>query len=116
LVRTVDLEHDKDLWSIIRNTVGVTGFVGAQGKPAPLTRSEYEKITKRQQLSEEKPGIKVSSNLNVGMSIKVVSGPLADFDGTITEVHPDTGKIKVTVSIFGRETPVELSYDQVARI
>ena len=91
----------------------VTGFVGADGNPAPLTRDEYNKIMKR--TSREAPK-KTSSSLEVGRSVKVVSGPLAEFDGVVSEVSPDAGKVKVMVSIFGRETPVELSFDQVAKI
>jgi transcriptional antiterminator NusG len=100
-------------WSVVRNTPGVTGFVGAQGKPSALTRDEYNKIMRRSHTDAPK---KTSSNLYVGQSIKVVSGPLAEFDGTISEVNPEAGKIKVLVSIFGRETPVELSYDQVTSL
>ena len=100
-------------WAAVRNTPGVTGFVGSDGKPAPLTRDEYNKIMKR--TSHEAPK-KTSTTLEVGQTIKVVSGPLAEFDGVISEVAPESGKVKVMVSIFGRETPVELSFDQVARI
>ena len=92
---------------------GVTGFVGSQGNPAPLTREEYNKIMPR--TGHEAPK-KTSSSLEVGQSVKVVSGPLAEFDGVVSEVSPDAGKVKVMVSIFGRETPVELSFDQVAKI
>ncbi len=97
----------------VRNTPGVTGFVGSEGQPVPLTREEFNKITKR--VSPEAPK-KTSTDLEEGQSIKVVSGPLADFDGTVSEVNPEAGKVKVLVSIFGRETPVELSFDQVAKI
>ncbi len=79
----------------------------------PLTRDEFNKITKR--VSPEAPK-KTSTDLEEGQSIKVVSGPLADFDGTVSEVNAEAGKVKVLVSIFGRETPVELSFDQVAKI
>ena len=109
----VRMELDDQTWSVVRNTPGVTGFVGAQGKPSPLSREEYNKIMKHVDLDTPK---KTSSNLVVGMSVKVTSGPLAEFDGTIAEVNPEAGKIKVLVSIFGRETPVEMSYDQVVRL
>jgi transcriptional antiterminator NusG len=109
----VRMEMDDASWSVVRNTPGVTGFVGAQGKPSPLSRDEYNKIMKRTQTDAPK---KTSSNLHVGQSIKVTSGPLSEFDGTISEVNPEAGKIKVLVSIFGRETPVELSYDQVTSL
>ena len=97
----------------ICNTPGVTGFVGSEGQPQALTREEFNKITKR--AAPEVPK-KTMSDLAEGQVIKVVSGPLADFDGTISEVNADAGKVKVLVSIFGRETPVELSFEQVARI
>ena len=109
----VRMELDARSWAAVRNTPGVTGFVGSQGNPAPLTRDEYNKIMKR--TSREAPK-KTSTNLEVGQSVKVTHGPLAEFDGTISEVMPDAGKVKVMVSIFGRETPVELSFDQVAKI
>ena len=107
----VRMELDDRSWAAVRNTPGVTGFVGADGNPAPLTRDEYNKIMKR--TSREAPK-KTSSSLEVGQSVKVVSGPLAEFDGVVSEVSPDAGK--VMVSIFGLETPFELSFDQVAKI
>lgn len=109
----VRMELDDRSWAAVRNTPGVTGFVGSQGNPAPLTRDEFNKIMKRTSSTAPK---KTSTVLEVGQSVKVTSGPLADFDGTVVEVSPEAGKVKVTVSIFGRETPVELSFDQVARI
>ena len=109
----VRMELDDRSWAAVRNTPGVTGFVGAQGKPEPLTRDEYNKIMKR--TSHEAPR-KTATNLEVGQSVKVVSGPLADFDGVVSEVTPEANKVKVLVSIFGRETPVELGFDQVERI
>ena len=95
----VRMELDDRSWAAVRNTPGVTGFVGADGNPAPLTRDEYNKIMKR--TSREAPK-KTSSSLEVGQSVKVVSGPLAEFDGVVSEVSPDAGKVKVMVSIFGR--------------
>ena len=109
----VRMELDDRSWAAVRNPPGVPGFVGSQGNPAPLPREEYNKIMKR--TSPEAPK-KTSSNLEVGQTIKVVSGPLSDFDGVVSEVNAESGKVKVLVSIFGRETPVELSFDQVATI
>ncbi len=97
----------------IRNTPGVTGFVGHESTPIPLTREEFNKLTKH--VNPEVPK-KTTTDFAVGEVIKVVSGPLADFDGEISEVNIDAGKVKVLVSIFGRETPVELGFDQVAHI
>ena len=109
----IRMELDDRSWAAVRNTPGVTGFVGSEGHPEPLTRAEYNKIMKR--TSREAPK-KTSTNIEEGQTVKVVSGPLADFDGTVSEVQPEAGKIKVMVSIFGRETPVELSFDQVELI
>ena len=111
----MDLDADDRTWNVVRNTPGVTGFVGAEGNPAPLTREEYNKIMKRTGGSTETVH-KTSTDLQVGESVKVVSGPLADYDGTISEVNPEAGKVKVMVSIFGRETPVELGFDQLVRL
>ena len=109
----VRMEMDNHTWGIVRNTPGVTGFVGAEGKPIPLTREEYNKIMgggKTKSIPK-----KTSTDLTVGQAVKVTSGPLADFDGIVSEVLPEAGKVKVMVSIFGRETPVELGFDQVAK-
>ncbi|MDO4503288.1 MAG: transcription termination/antitermination protein NusG [Coriobacteriia bacterium] len=109
----VRMELDDRSWAAVRNTPGVTGFVGVQGNPSPLTREEYNKIMKR--TNRELPK-KTSTVIEVGQSVKVVSGPLSDFDGVVSEVSPEAGKVKVLVSIFGRETPVELAFDQVTTI
>lgn len=110
----VRMDMNDHTWSIVRNTPGVTGFVGVDGNPIPLSRDEYNKIMHRSE-SGEAPK-RTSIDMEVGQAVKVVSGPLADFDGTVTEVNPESGKVRVTVTIFGRETPVELSFDQVASI
>ena len=109
----VRMERDDHTWSVVRNTPGVTGFVGAEGKPIPLTREEYQKIMGRSSIDIPK---KTSTDIVVGQVVKVVNGPLAEFDGTVTEVLPEAGKVRVMVSIFGRETPVELSFDQGAKV
>ncbi|GAV32344.1 MAG: transcription termination/antitermination protein NusG [Anaerosomatales bacterium] len=109
----VQMELDDDSWYVVRNTPGVTGFVGSQGKPVPLSRKEFERIQGRA-ATTAKP--KTMTEFVEGMPVKVTSGPLADFDGTIAEVNADQGKLKVMVSIFGRETPVELGFDQVAKL
>ncbi|MEE8722374.1 MAG: transcription termination/antitermination protein NusG [Eggerthellaceae bacterium] len=111
----IRMNLDDRSWAAVRNTPGVTGFVGTEGKPEALTREEYNKIMG---IGKPKQGAprKTSTDIEVGQSVKVVSGPLAEFDGTVSEVEPESGKVKVMVSIFGRETPVELSFDQVAKI
>ena len=110
----VRMDMNDRTWSVVRNTPGVTGFVGVDGKPIPLSREEFNKIMHRSE-----PGSapqRTSVDLEVGQSVKVIKGPLADFDGTVSEVNPESGKVHVTVTIFGRETPVELSFDQVVSI
>ena len=111
----VRMELDNRSWSAVRNTPGVTGFVGSEGKPEALTRDEYNKIMG---ISKTRVGApkKTQTSIEVGQTVRVTSGPLAEFDGTVAEVSPDAGKVKVLVSIFGRETPVELSFDQVAKV
>ncbi len=109
----VQMELDDDSWYVVRNTPGVTGFVGSQGKPVPLSRDELKRIQGRVRATA-KP--KTVTDFTEGMPVKVTAGPFADFDGTIAEVNADQGKLKVMVSIFGRETPVELGFDQVAKL
>ena len=114
----VRMEMDDNSWSVVRNTPGVTGFVGIDGKPAPLSREEFNKIMRR---SNPRAGAapaphRTATNLEAGMSARVLSGPLADFDGLISEVNAESGKVKVMLTIFGRETPVELNLDQVSVI
>lgn len=114
----VRMEMDDNSWQVVRNTPGVTGFVGIDGKPAPLSREEFNKIMRR---SNPRAGVaptthRTLTNLEAGMSVRVLSGPLADFDGLISEVNAESGKVKVMLTIFGRETPVELNLDQVSVI
>lgn len=114
----VRMEMDDNSWQVVRNTPGVTGFVGIDGKPAPLSREEFNKIMRR---SNPRVGAaptthRTSTNLEAGMSVRVLNGPLADFDGLISEVNAESGKVKVMLTIFGRETPVELNLDQVSVI
>ena len=111
----VRMEMDDNIWAVVRNTPGVTGFAGIEGKPTPLRREEYEKIMRRSSKSGQLPK-RTATNIEVGQSVRVLSGPLADFDGTVSEVNPDAGKVKVMLTIFGRETPVELTRDQISLI
>ena len=113
----VRMELDDNTWSVVRNTPGVTGFVGIDNKPTPLTRDDFNKIMRRtsDRVAAAAPK-RVSTNLEAGQAIRVVSGPLADFEGVISEVMAEAGKVKVTLTIFGRETPVELALEQVATI
>ena len=110
----VRMEMDDNTWAVVRNTPGVTGFVGLDGKPSPLRRDEFDKMM-RLAAAATAPK-RTASNIEAGQSIKVLSGPLADFDGVVSEVNAESGKIKVMLTIFGRETPVELTADQVSVI
>ena len=113
----VRMEMNDDTWTIVRNTDGVTGFVGVDGKPAPLRRSEFNKIMHRGPRRGRKAVPKrTATNLEVGQTVRVVNGPLSDFEGIISEVNAEASKIKVMLTIFGRETPVELTIDQVTVI
>ena len=112
----VRMEMNDETWTIVRNTAGVTGFVGVDGKPSPLRRSEYNKIMRRGPHGVSDTPKRTATNLETGQSVRVISGPLADFDGIISEVDPGANKVKVMLTIFGRETPVELTIDQVSVI
>ena len=108
----VRMEVDDNTWAVVRNTPGVTGFVGLDGKPTPLRRDEFDKIMRRSGSRAATSSVAPKRNatsIEAGQSIKVLSGPLADFDGVVSEVNPESGKVKVMLTIFGRETPVELT-------
>jgi len=108
----VQMELNDDSWYVVRNTPGVTGFVGSSAKPTALSEDEVDKVLHRVAAGKPKPKTEFSD----GQTVKVISGPLADFTGTISEINLDQSKMKVLVSIFGRETPVELSFNQVAKL
>lgn len=108
----VQMNLNDDSWYVVRNTPGVTGFVGSNAKPIPLADEEVESILKRTVYEKPKP----TTEFEEGQSVRVTSGPLADFTGTICEINLDQSRLKVLVSIFGRETPVELTFDQVAKL
>jgi transcriptional antiterminator NusG len=110
-------ELDDESWSVIRNTPGVTGFVGPGTKPTPLSRREVEGIL--QVKPEGAEGVKKTRprlEHEVGETVRVREGPFADFSGQIAEINEDQLKLKVLVNIFGRETPVELEFSQVAKL
>ncbi len=111
-------ELDDDSWSVIRNTPGVTGFVGPGTKPTPLSRREVEGILQVKVEGAEAPSKRSRPRLEheVGETVRVKEGPFADFSGQIAEINEDQLKLKVLVNIFGRETPVELEFSQVAKL
>lgn len=111
----VRMDLDDDSWYVVRNTPAVTGFVGPPGaRPVPLSYREVEAILAEPEEGETAVVAKV--DYEVDENIRVTSGPFADFTGTISEINADASKLKVLVSIFGRETPVELGFDQVAKL
>ena len=118
----VRLELNDDSWFVVRNTPGVTGFVGSGAKPNPLSRREVENILRVEVEGDTAAGSaaprrpKAKLDYEVGQNVRVKDGPFADFDGTIAEINEDHLKLKVLVNIFGRETPVELDFSQVAKL
>jgi len=116
----VRMDLTDESWAAVRNTPGVTGFVGLSSRPSPLSLDEVavllapepeEKVAKKAETLRQ-----ASVDFEVGQSVTVMDGPFATLPATVSEINPDTQKLKVLVSIFGRETPVELSFDQVSKI
>ena len=112
----VKMIYDNDSWYVVRNTPGVTGFVssGTGTKPTPLSHREVEKILAVKQETQVKPQYRLE--WEEGDVVRIISGPFADFNGTISEINVDQSKLKVLVNIFDRETPVELGFDQVSKV
>lgn len=108
----VKMELTDETWLLVRTTQGVTAFIGASNKPTPISEKEVEAIQKFMQL--EQPTYKAA--FSVGEAVKIVDGPFADFLGTVESIDETKGKIRVLVSIFGRETPVELDFLQVNKL
>ncbi len=108
----VEMKMDEDSWYVVRNTPGVTGFVGMGNEPTPLRPEEVKQIMDR--MSDEAPKIKVS--FKVGQRVRIVSGPFNDFPGTVAAIDIDKSKVRVMVNFFGRDTPVELDFLEVEKI
>ena len=108
----VQMELSDQSWNIVRNTPGVTGFVGSGNKPTPLKEEEVDQILK--QMAAEAPRVKVG--FRKGQSIRVTDGPFIDFVGVVDDISPAKGKVKVLLSLFGRETPVELDFLQMEKL
>ncbi|RME69494.1 MAG: transcription termination/antitermination protein NusG [Chloroflexi bacterium] len=108
----VEMILDDDSWYVVRNTPGVTGFVGSGNNPTPLRQEEVDKILKR--MDAEAPKVKIS--FKVGQKVRIVEGPFEDFTGTVDEIDLDRTRVRVLVNFFGRETPIELDFLQVERV
>jgi len=108
----VEMIMDEDSWYVVRHTAGVTKFVGSAKKPIPARDSEIKKIIHRSSSQTEK----IELDVKAGDKVRIISGPFADFVADIIEVYPDKSKLRANVSIFGRETPVELEYKQINKL
>ena len=119
----VQMEMTDEAWGLVKNTPGVTGFVGSRNKPVPLSQTEVDNLLHTEtpgaaaaQTRPEAADARTQRPVRDRGTVKVISGPLSDFSGEIAEINEDAAKLKVLVSIFGRETPVEVGYDQVKKI
>ncbi|MBI2953432.1 MAG: transcription termination/antitermination protein NusG [Chloroflexi bacterium] len=108
----VEMIMGDDSWYVVRNTPGVTGFVGTGNKPVPLQETEVKAILK--QMKAEAPRVKIA--FSKGQSVRIIDGPFADFVGVVDDINHEKGKVRVLVSFFGRETPVELDFLQVEKL
>ena len=108
----VEMIMDEDSWYVVRHTAGVTKFVGSAKRPIPARESEIKKILHRSSSQTQK----IELDVKAGDKVRIVSGPFADFIADIIEVYPDKSKLRANVSIFGRETPVELEYKQINKL
>lgn len=110
----IEMDLSEETYLFIKTTPGVSGFIGLGKKPMPLPQLEVDNILKRTQETQARPSPKIV--FEKGEQVRVNEGPFVNFSGTIDEVHPDKGKLKVNISIFGRATPVELEYWQVEKV
>lgn len=107
----VEMKLDEDSWFVVRNTTGVTGFVGMGDEPTPLQQEEVQKIMQR--MESVQPIVRV--NFKIGDKVRIISGPFNDIPGVVSEIYPDRNKVRVMVSFFGRETPVEVDFLEVEK-
>lgn len=107
----VEMKMDEDSWYVVRNTSGVTGFVGMGDEPTPLQEEEVQKIMQR--MESVQPIVRV--NFKIGDKVRIISGPFNDIHGVVSEIYPDRNKVRVMVSFFGRETPVEVDFLEVEK-
>ncbi len=110
----VNMDMTDEAWTVVKNTPGVTGFVGSGSKPVPLSQPEVDRILHTATAAAERPRTAVEFEL--GETVKITQGSLSDFDGEVIDVNADQQKLKVLVNIFERQTPVEVSFDQVKKM
>ncbi|GFZ82943.1 transcription termination/antitermination protein NusG [Elstera cyanobacteriorum] len=110
----VKMEMNDQTWHIVTSTAKVTGFLGAKGKPSPVSDAEAERLARQVKEGTNRP--RPSVRFEVGEQVRVADGPFASFNGTVEEVDEERSRLKVAVSIFGRSTPVELEYGQVEKV
>ncbi len=108
----VDIEMNDEVWSLIKNTPGVSRFIGTKGHPIPLQESEVSQILSQIE-SVKKP--KIFAPFTKGEKVKIINGPFSDFLGIVEEIYPDKGKAKIAVTVFGRATPIELEFEQLEK-
>ena len=110
----IEMDLSDEIWYFVKSTPGVSGFIGSGMKPMPLHDHEIQNILKQAEERKEKPTPRIV--FETGEAVRVIEGPFTNFNGTVEEINPNKGKLKVMVSIFGRLTPVELEYWQVEKI
>jgi transcriptional antiterminator NusG len=110
----VKMDMNKESWYLVKTTPGITGFIGPGRRPTPISEEEVKAILQRTEDTETKPTPKIT--FEIGESIRIAQGPFANFNGSVMELYPERGKLKVSVSIFGRSTLVELEYWQVEKL
>lgn len=109
----VDMIVNDESWYVVRNTPNVTGFIGTGTTPTPMAQAEIDSIQKRLQTTQEP---EITIDVQVGMAVKIAEGPFKGFEGKVNEIDGSRGKVKVLVSMFGRETPLELDFTQIKKI
>lgn len=110
----LEMELNDETWYLVKNTPGVSGFIGPRARPVPLKEEEIKAILKHTEEAQEKPLPKTV--FEKGEGVRVIDGPFVNFNGTVEDINPIKGKLKVIISIFGRSTPVELEYWQVEKV